>query len=55
MVLYPLGASRLAAAASHDFYSTLRHDGTQQALLPKMQTRADLYDTLDYTPPKEEL
>jgi methylisocitrate lyase len=55
MVLYPLGASRMAAASSFDFYSTLRRDGTQQTVVPKMQTRADLYATLGYTPPKEKL
>lgn len=53
MALYPLGASRAAAAASLDFYTTLRRDGTQQAVVSKMQTRADLYTTLGYTPPKE--
>jgi methylisocitrate lyase len=53
LALYPLGASRAAAAASLDFYTTLRRDGTQQAAVPKMQTRADLYATLGYTPPKE--
>lgn len=53
MALYPLGASRAAAAASLDFYATLRRDGTQQATVSKMQTRADLYTTLGYTPPKE--
>ncbi len=53
LALYPLGASRAAAAASLDFYTTLRRDGTQQAAVPRMQTRADLYTTLGYTPPKE--
>jgi methylisocitrate lyase len=53
LALYPLGASRMAAAASLDFYITLRRDGTQQAAVAKMQTRADLYTTLGYTPPKE--
>lgn len=53
LALYPLGASRLAAAASLDFYTTLRRDGTQQAVVDRMQTRADLYTTLGYTPPKE--
>lgn len=53
MVLYPLGASRAAAAAAQDFYTTLRRDGTQHATVPKMQTRADLYTTLGYTPPQE--
>lgn len=52
LALYPLGASRAAATASLDFYATLRRDGTQQAVVPRMQTRADLYATLGYTPPK---
>ena len=52
MALYPLGASRMAAAASLDFYTTVRRDGTQQAVIVKMQTRADLYDILGYTPLK---
>ncbi|MCW5549955.1 MAG: methylisocitrate lyase [Opitutaceae bacterium] len=53
MALYPLGASRMAAAASLEFYTTLRRDGTQRAVVPKMQTRADLYATLGYSPPQE--
>lgn len=53
MALYPLGASRMAASAALDFYNTLRRDGTQQAVVPRMQTRADLYTSLGYTPPKE--
>ncbi len=52
LALYPLGASRAAAAAALDFYTALRRDGTQQAAVAKMQTRADLYATLGYTPPK---
>lgn len=52
LALYPLGASRAAAAAALDFYTTLRRDGTQQATVAKMQARADLYATLGYTPPK---
>ena len=52
IALYPLGASRMAAAASLDFYTTLRRDGNPQALVPKMQTRADLYSNLGYTPPE---
>ncbi|MBI5426629.1 MAG: methylisocitrate lyase [Opitutae bacterium] len=53
MALYPLGASRMAASAAQEFYTTLRRDGTQQAVVPRMQTRADLYTSLGYTPPKE--
>ncbi len=52
LALYPLGASRAAAAAALDFYTTLRRDGTQQAAVAKMQARTDLYHTLGYTPPK---
>lgn len=51
LVLYPLSASRAAAAASRHVYETLRRDGTQKAALDTMQTRADLYATLGYTPP----
>ena len=52
LALYPLGASRAAAAASFEFYTALRRDGTQQSVIAKMQTRADLYTTLGYQPPK---
>lgn len=52
MALYPLSASRAAAAASFEVYAAIRHDGTQQNVVSKMQTRADLYATLGYEPPK---
>ena len=52
MALYPLSASRAASATSLDVYSAIRKHGTQQSVLGLMQTRTDLYDTLDYDPPK---
>jgi len=52
MVLYPLSASRAAAAAAQNIYQTIRQHGTQKSVVDKMQTRADLYRTLDYEPPK---
>ncbi|MCF7687911.1 MAG: methylisocitrate lyase [Cephaloticoccus sp.] len=52
MVLYPLGASRAAAAASLQVYQAIRQDGTQKDVVDLMQTRAGLYQTLGYTPPK---
>ena len=52
LVLYPLSASRAAAAASLEVYQTIRQAGTAQSVVGKMQTRADLYATLGYTPPK---
>jgi methylisocitrate lyase len=52
LVLYPLSASRAAAAASLDVYSAIRRDGTQAAVVGRMQTRSDLYATLGYQPPR---
>ena len=52
LILYPLSASRAAAAASLEVYATLRREGTQRSVLGKMQIRSDLYETLGYTPPK---
>jgi methylisocitrate lyase len=54
MILYPLSASRAAAAASREVYTAIRQDGTQQNVVGKMQTRADLYDILGYTPPSRQ-
>ena len=51
LVLYPLSASRAAAAASLEVYEAIRQVGTPAAVVKKMQTRADLYRTLGYTPP----
>jgi methylisocitrate lyase len=50
MVLYPLSASRAAAAASLGVYQAIRKDGTQKSVLDRMQTRAELYDILGYQP-----
>ena len=50
MALYPLSASRAAAAASLEVYAAIRKDGTQKSVVGKMQTRAELYDILGYKP-----
>ena len=50
LVLYPLSASRAAAAASLGVYHTIRQSGTVESVVGKMQTRADLYTTLGYKP-----
>jgi methylisocitrate lyase len=52
LVLYPLSASRAAAAGSRDVYTTIRREGTQSSVVERMQTRAELYETLGYQPPK---
>lgn len=48
MVLYPLTAFRAMNAAALDIYQTVRAKGSQQSLLKKLQTRTELYETLDY-------
>jgi methylisocitrate lyase len=48
IALYPLSAFRAANAAALKVYRTLIAEGTQQNVVDIMQTRADLYDYLDY-------
>ncbi len=48
MALYPLGASRAMAAAAQNVYQTIRRDGSQKAVIDRMQTRDELYDVLGY-------
>ena len=55
LVLYPLSAFRAMNAAALEVYRTIRRDGTQAAVLPKMQTRAELYEFLDYHAYEEQL
>jgi methylisocitrate lyase len=55
MVLYPLSAFRAMSAAARDTYTAVRRDGTQQAAIERMQTRAELYDVLGYHAYEEKL
>jgi len=48
LVLYPLSAFRAAAKAQLLVYEAIRRQGTQAAVLPSMQTRAELYRVLGY-------
>ncbi|OUD11696.1 methylisocitrate lyase [Thioflexithrix psekupsensis] len=48
LVLYPLSAYRAMSAAAIEVYDTIRQQGTQQAVIDKMQTRAELYEVLGY-------
>ena len=48
IALYPLSAFRAMNAAALSVYETLRRDGTQKPIVAAMQTRAELYDFLDY-------
>ena len=48
LVLYPLSAFRAASLAALEVYQAIRRDGTQQEVLDRMQTREELYETLNY-------
>ena len=48
MALYPLSAFRAMNKAADNVYRTLRRDGTQKAVVPTMQTRQELYDSIGW-------
>jgi len=48
LALYPLSAFRAMSAAALQVYQALRKDGTQKDVVSLMQTRAELYNYLDY-------
>ncbi|GAB3049405.1 methylisocitrate lyase [Sediminivirga luteola] len=48
LVIYPVTTLRLAMGAITEGLRTIRETGTQESLVPKMQTRADLYEAIDY-------
>jgi len=48
IVLYPLSAFRAMSRAALAVYGAIRRDGTQKGVLDLMQTRAELYEYLDY-------
>jgi methylisocitrate lyase len=48
LALYPLSAFRAMNQAAMQVYQTLREQGSQQQVVDLMQTRAQLYDVLNY-------
>ena len=48
LVLYPLSAFRAMNKAAENVYNAIRRDGTQKNVVDTMQTRAELYDRIDY-------
>ena len=48
MVIWPVTALRVAARAMDDCYRELATAGTQAALLPRMQSRVELYELIRY-------
>ena len=48
MVIWPVSSLRVAAKAQEELYTTIRETGATEAMLARMQTRAELYDTIGY-------
>ena len=48
MVIWPVSALRMAAKAHEDLYAAIRAQGSARDLVPRMQTRSELYDTIGY-------
>jgi len=48
MAIWPVSSLRIAAQAMDDFYQALYQSGTAKEQVAKMQTRADLYDLINY-------
>jgi methylisocitrate lyase len=48
-VLFPVTLLRVAAKAVEDALAELARDGSQKNFVDRMQTRAQLYELLDYT------
>jgi methylisocitrate lyase len=48
LVLYPLSAFRAMSQIATQVYETIRTEGTQKEVVGKMQSRAELYDVLNY-------
>jgi len=48
IVIFPVSALRIANKAVLDFFTALRQRGTQRDFEPKMLTRKELYEIIDY-------
>jgi len=55
MVLYPLSAHRAMSKAALQVYDAIIKEGSQKSVIPLMQTRAELYDVLQYHKYEEQL
>lgn len=55
MILYPLSAFRAMNAAAVATYAAIRGEGTQRAVVDRMQTRDELYEILNYHAAEQQL
>ncbi len=47
LVIWPVSSLRVASKAQSELYATLAEKGSAESLLERMQTRQELYDTID--------
>ncbi|MGI1631027.1 methylisocitrate lyase [Escherichia coli] len=55
MALYPLSAFRVMNRAAEHVYNVLRQEGTQKSVIDTMQTRNELYESINYYHYEEKL
>jgi methylisocitrate lyase len=48
MVIWPVSSLRVANKAQEDLYAAIARDGGAHSMLDRMQTRVELYKTIDY-------
>ena len=48
MVIWPVSSLRVANKAQEQLYAAIKRDGGTQNLVDRMQTRTELYATIDY-------
>jgi methylisocitrate lyase len=48
MVIWPVSALRMAGRVQQELYAEIARTGSAEALVPRMQTRAELYETIGY-------
>ena len=48
MVIWPVSSLRVANKAQEELYAAIRRDGGTHRMVPRMQTRAELYATIGY-------
>jgi methylisocitrate lyase len=48
MVIWPVSSLRVANKAQAELYAAIRRDGGTHNMVERMQTRAELYDTIGY-------
>jgi methylisocitrate lyase len=53
MVIFPQSAFRVAMKTTNEFFRALKTAGSAEEWLDRMQTRKELYETLDYDPAAE--